>query len=190
MGIKSTNDQAGLYYRDLLMKQIISFQLPRKPAQDEYMAAFSEFLFECSNAYPYNLMYLIEQHKSFNDFLQIAHIKYQTLKNVLFQAKQVTFLLELIREHPSAAAKIKFKLNAFLEGSLDGSICLMEEFSMSGAKRRLSDDVLTVCYEKENRSCLIIHSTSLLEELLKAVLPSKLQTGGAEDGKATSKTSK
>ena len=58
MGIKSTNDQAGLYYRDLLMKQIISFQLPRKPAQDEYMAAFSEFLFECSNAYPVSYTHL------------------------------------------------------------------------------------------------------------------------------------
>lgn len=172
MDIHEANDQASVYYRDLLMKQIICFRPDLKAGQDEYMAAFSEYLFKYSEAYPYNLTYLIEQHKSFCDFLQAAHVKYQTLKYILSQAKQAAVLQDFLSKSPSEFQKVEFVLNDFLVGNLADSVCLLEDFSVSGANKRASDDILTVCYKKKRRCVRIAHSDSCLEDLLKLVLAS------------------
>ena len=60
--------------------------------------------------------------------------------------------------------------NDLLEGKLDGSIYLSENFLVSGATCREKDDMFTVRYENQRRSGYATMNTEDLEMLVHSVL--------------------
>lgn len=158
------------YYDGLLLNQIKNFHEGDTNEQREYIIALSRYICKSSEAYPYNLTYLIAQNDAFFHFLSSGKRKYDNLKEFLEQVKKVAVVQDFLKKHPQEAEKITIIYNDFLEGKLNGTICLAENFHVSGAKWSDMSDVFTVRYGQQRGSGLVSMDHEELEALICTVL--------------------
>lgn len=158
------------YYNNLLLNQICNFQENNNVEQKDYIAAFSQYLCKSSEAFSYNLTYLVLQHEEYCRFLCNARRKHQAFSQLLAKIGATTPAQIFKKEQPEEYEKIKVLFDGFLEGKLDGSICFSEDFSVSGANCREEDDVFAVCYENQRRSGYAAMDQKALEMLVQSVL--------------------
>lgn len=158
------------YYDGLLLNQIKNFHEGDMSEQRKYIIALSQYICKSSEAYPYNLTYLIEQNDAFFHFLSSGKRKYDNLKEFLEQVKEVAVVQDFLKKHPQEAEKITIIYNDFLEGKLNGTICLAENFHVSGAKWSDMSDVFTVRYGQQRGSGFVSMDYEELETLICTVL--------------------
>ena len=158
------------YYNDLLLKQIENFRGGDTKEQRDYVIALSQYICKSSEAYPYNLTYLIMQNEAFLHFLSSGKRKYDNLKKLLERVKEVAVVQNFLKKYPQEAEEITIIYNDFLEGKLNGTICLAENFHVSGANWSDKSDVVAVRYGQQRGSGLVSMDHEELEALVRTVL--------------------
>ena len=167
---EKAEDSIAKYYNDLLLNQIRTSSENNEEEQQKYIAAFSQYLCKSSEAYSYNLTYLLFQHEEFCRFLHNAKKKHKAFSQLLEKIRGLAVAQAFQKEKPEAYKRIRVVFNDLLEGKLDGSIYLSENFLVSGATCREKDDMFTVRYENQRRSGYATMNTEDLEMLVHSVL--------------------
>lgn len=158
------------HYRELLLEQIAGFHDDATEEREKYLAALSHFICSRSDAYQYNLTYLIGQHAAFRRFLCAAQKKYQNMEEIMAQIVATPTVQKLMQKRAAELGRVKIVLNDFLEGNFIDKIYLAENFSTWGAERRPTDDVITVICGTQRRSGPATKNADALEKMMAAVL--------------------
>lgn len=164
------NDNVAKYYHSLLLEQIITFQEDEIDKHTKYIAALSKYICKGSMAYQYNLTYWVSQNEEFCRFLRCANKKYRDMEVLLRRVYAIAAVQEFLRRKLQKCEKVTIIFNNFLEGDIGGCIHLAEDFSISGAEWRSTNDVFTVCHGERRRSASVTVDTDTLEKLVQAVL--------------------
>ena len=160
----------GKYYHDLLLEQIIAYNAKGVEEREQYISAFSQYLYVGAEDYRYNPTYLNKKNKKFLSFLRSAKNKYYVMQEFKNRLSANGIIEKFIIQNPCDVSKITIVLNDIFETTLTGKIQLVDNFSVSGAECSSANDYFTISYGTCRRSGSVNMAEKDLNALLKTVL--------------------
>lgn len=149
-----------------------------------YVKAFSLYLSEVDDAYKYNMSFLVEKNRHFEDFLNAAKEGFRTLEDIIKNKE----LAKLIFTEPNKCNKDKIIVwNGFWKAGLDGIISLCDPPEFRGVDRGKGKNVITIFYGDRILTYRLVSEDNLENAWEIAKMIEKIIGEGAKDGQQTDK---
>lgn len=141
--------------------------LPCLEECDDYIAAFSFFLYNLDSDYVYNIPFLKEEHYSFYSFLGNAKMQYTAMENILSEVFSSELSTVVCCPKAGTEKQIVLSLNGFIQVSFNGrpEISFCNPISLSGGNRDQNHYLFTLY----NGNIPLCFESSAIDNLIKYV---------------------